>query len=572
MFARSTRVLLIGALLLTACGKSSSEPSVARGIGASSSWLTQCKADTDCENDYACMCGHCTMPCQRDDECLMQDTAVCRTEGNACTVSTQTCQLPEDGDAPSATGTDAQETAGPTSPDLLLDAGAPRSEGNTGQATEQRIPDQSTTDLVEQIGQLTDAGVPAPPTAATPQLPAQPDDTSVPSTPPPPPATTTCATGVADWKYRTSTGGSLINGVATDLYGDVLVAGWTRDTRTDDPGLMVAKLSGENGSLSWTQSLRTEGTARAQDVVVDATGSAFAVGFTEGSLNGLTAGGGGDAFLAKYTPSGELAWVQLASARGGMDVAVGATVDDEANVIVVGSSRPVLTASPDWFVTKYSNDGDELWTEYLEFGGFASAQGVVSDADGNVTVVGNAPNPDGPGPTDSYIAQWASDGTLSWKKQFGPNGLGAEHIVMDAAGDFYIAGGTYTDLAPPDETGPFVAKLSQEGEMLWLTYRIGDSEDSFTDLEMDANGNLFVSGLLLITDATGATLDLNGLLAKYSPDGEQQWEVIIDEDEQTYSNGLGADSWGHVFVGGWASDELAPADVRDSQAFLIRYE
>lgn len=123
--------------------------------------------------------------------------------------------------------------------------------------------------------------------------------------------------------------------------GDVLVVGTTAGTlpgqkSAGDADAFIAAFSAQGGSL-WLRQFGTSGIDDAEAITFDAAGKPFVAGRVGGSLDGATAGGGSDAFLASTTPTGDILWVQqfggeaedyalaVAASPGGFYVAGGTT-------------------------------------------------------------------------------------------------------------------------------------------------------------------------------------------------------------------------------------------------------
>src|SRR5262249_41226727 len=150
-----------------------------------------------------------------------------------------------------------------------------------------------------------------------------------------------------------------------------------------------------------------------------------------------------DAFLAKYTPTGQLLWVgQLVNCT-----ASALTLDASGNVLLTGSfpgttdfdfgpgntslSTGTSTAG---YVAKYTSDGGLVWARRL--GGqtsFVSGDTIVTDAAGNVYSAGVMSNgtadmdpslggtftlTNNSGNADTYISKLDSSGSFVWAKKF----------------------------------------------------------------------------------------------------------------------------------------------------------
>jgi hypothetical protein len=139
------------------------------------------------------------------------------------------------------------------------------------------------------------------------------------------------------------------------------------------------------------------------------------VGSTEGALGGPNKGSF-DAWVIKFDGDGVVLSRQPGtSAR---DFAFGVATDTDGNASVVGETGgalggPLPPPVADAWVIKFDGDGDVLWTQQAGSTGMAnrdSANGVATDADGNVCVVGDTqgalggPNKGG---QDAWVIKYA---------------------------------------------------------------------------------------------------------------------------------------------------------------------
>lgn len=249
-----------------------------------------------------------------------------------------------------------------------------------------------------------------------------------------------------------------------------------------------------------------------------------------------------------------------ASAVGsyGNDVALGAALDSAGNAFVTGytqsSSFPMRNASlPEYqgwydaFVAKFSPTGAVLWSTY--FGGRADDYGysLAADAAGNLVLVGLTYSPDLP---------------VAAAIQATPAGSGEGYI----------------------------ARFSPTGALLSSTYYGGNSDDGFSDVALDAAGNIVATGYSYSTTfpvlaalqpakvgAVGATYD--GVMVKVNP-------TATTRLFSTYYGGAGndglarvaIDASGNIVAGGTTSSAdlnltagaLQATKKLGAEAFLLR--
>ena len=218
----------------------------------------------------------------------------------------------------------------------------------------------------------------------------------------------------------------------------------------------------------------------ARSLVIDAAGNAYVggssepVGFpTENLLGGSMELDNG--FIAKFSPQGELIFTTF----------VGGTLNDYLFGIDLGPDESI-------FVTGYTNS--------LDF------------------PIKNAFQADHAGASDAFLTKISADGTEVLFSTF----LGGTFrddlvptlrfdyegdITVDSQGNAYIAGTTRSADFPtrnafqPSKTDPgifnfdaFVAKFDTTGDLLYSSYLGGSDTDLIRDIEIDADGALYVVG------------------------------------------------------------------------------
>ena len=146
----------------------------------------------------------------------------------------------------------------------------------------------------------------------------------------------------------------------------------------------------------------------ANALAVDGAGNVWVAGHTRSSNFPVTAdawqkkgGGGYDAFVAKFSPSGALQYATYLGGKG-HDRVHALAVDGSGNVWVAGGTEsenfPVTADAwkeshggiKDAFVAKFSPSGELLYATYLGGGGNDEAHALAVDGSGNVWVAGEA--------------------------------------------------------------------------------------------------------------------------------------------------------------------------------------
>ena len=197
--------------------------------------------------------------------------------------------------------------------------------------------------------------------------------------------------------------------------------------------------------LSATWALRAGGPLgdSASKVAVDALGDAYCVGSFRGGadFNGdgvadLTAAGGADGYVAKYSPDGTLLW---ANRLGGTsdDSAKGVAVGPDGSLYVSGNFVGTATfggqgltltsrGSQDSFAAKLDPaTGQFLWARRMGGMTYGDAKAVAADATG-VFVTGSFDGKADFGPytftgagADVFVARLDASGNFQWARQMG---------------------------------------------------------------------------------------------------------------------------------------------------------
>jgi len=456
-------------------------------------------------------------------------------------------------------------------------------------------------------------------------------------------ANTASLSGQVGWAAKlssTSTGNDYANAIAADSNGNVFVSGFYQGSSFTaynafggvGPSLAYTGASdgflvkySPTGLVVWMASITGTATQAAVGTAAttDSSGNVFLTGYYSGTLtlysaskltsNTLTNAGGSDAFIAKYSTSGNILWSARIAGTSG-DLGQGIATDPSGNVFVTGyyttaitlynygetSSKSLsISTAIDIFLAKYSADGSSvMWAAQIGgVGNNDTGRSVATDSSGNVFVTGyyngavTFYNSNGTsnkaltnaGGNDGFIAKYSSDGSsVMWVAQIssGSDDLGLG-IATDSTGNAFITGyynaaltfynsnGTSnTALAFAGVNDLFLAKYSSDGSsVLWAARIASTASDSGTGVATDSSGNVFVvgsfSGAATVYNSdttTGATLTNAGsgdaLIAKYSSTGTVLWATRIAGTGNDSTAAVATDSFGNVFVTGYYSAAL----------------
>ncbi|MBN1867426.1 SBBP repeat-containing protein [Candidatus Sumerlaeota bacterium] len=312
-------------------------------------------------------------------------------------------------------------------------------------------------------------------------------------------------------------------------------------------------------------------------------------------------GSGLDAFVAKFSASGEYLWGTYLGGSGSEYGHV-AAFDQDGNVYAMGITNSddfptpggAYTARPgqyDVYLTKFSPSGAVLWSTYL--GGSVSENNqaglfgdyIATDDDRNVYLVGSTNSPDFPivggpyathagGDTDVFLVKFSASGTHLWSTYLGGNGDDYPYgLCVDDAGnlgavgstsssDFPTSGSVDTALNGPDDA--FVTVFSASGALRWSSYLGGDSTsggEQASGALFDSEANVYVTGTTRSADfpiVGWGPRSLYGesdvFFAKFGPSGALLRSTLIgaegEDFQATLSRGANQSVWlsGHTVM------------------------
>ena len=301
--------------------------------------------------------------------------------------------------------------------------------------------------------------------------------------------------------------------------------------------------------------------------------------------------------------SASLAWAKLLGSNA-LDVATAVTANTGGNAIAAGVTCGSLPGSPDGaqtqcspFVTSYDASGTQLWVRQLASTSGADANGVATDAQGNIYLVGSTDgtiggasesNAGSNGTRDAFLAKLDSQGNPLWVHQFGtPFDDWAASVAVDVAGNAYITGATGATLPGSPEPNPqvdstlrttdvFVAKYDAGGSRDWIHQLGSQANDLGSGIAIGGGGNVLVAGTTAGTlpGAIGAAgLGESAFVARYDGSGTIEWVRETGSDLDDHASSVAADREGNVYVAGTGGPLPGSFDFSDRyDAFLLKYD
>lgn len=231
------------------------------------------------------------------------------------------------------------------------------------------------------------------------------------------------------------------------------------------------------------------------DIATDASNNTYTTGYFTSTANFdstvISSAGLEDIFMVKTDSAGYLKWIKR---EGGINIdrALSIDADAQGNTVVTGyfvgtsnfSGQTIISAGQqDIFIAKYNSAGNLLWIKSAGGTGNDAGNAVSFDKVGNVIVTGE----------------------FSGSCSFGSNTL--------------ISQGGSIDI--------FTAKYDSNGNQLWAKKGSAKYTDRGTDVSVDTNNNIYVTGMFSDTITFDNKYDnpiYNAMfIVKYNSAGVEQW-------------------------------------------------
>jgi beta-propeller repeat-containing protein len=376
------------------------------------------------------------------------------------------------------------------------------------------------------------------------------------------------------------------NGLAIDRAGNLFVIGQTfgefpgqKNAGMIDGFLRRYDLS---GAEVWTRQFGSNERDIPKGVTLDEAGNVYVVGQTFGSLPGQVSAGGWDAFLRKYTPTGDELWTHQFGG-GGAESAASVRVDRAGNAYVVGGTRAALPGQTnigdyDGFIVKFDPAGNQVWAR--QFGTTVEdyTLALALDGDGNPILAGETggrlAGAAAAGGLDGFVRQYDRDGNVVWTRQFGsPLDEFAVGAAVSPTGDVLVVGTTAGSLPGQKSEGDadaFIVAFSGQGGTLWARQFGTSGVDDAEAIAFDATGHPFVAGRvggpLQGASSSGGS---DAFLAATGPTGGLLWVRQFGGAADDYAMALAIGQGGFYLAGGTTGALPGQTKIGERDAFVV---
>ncbi|WP_294819098.1 T9SS type A sorting domain-containing protein [uncultured Flavobacterium sp.] len=327
-------------------------------------------------------------------------------------------------------------------------------------------------------------------------------------------------------------------------------------------------------------------------MAVDSEGNSFITGYFQGTASfgdyTLTASGTDDIYVAKVSPQGAFLWAVKADIDDtGQDFSIYITADNVGNSYLTGNFRGTITLgtttftaaelATDIFIAKLDSAGQIMWAQHAagQQYNWAVPKDITVDQSGNSYITGafkynyavtfgaNLLTGDGGG----FVAKLDTSGAFLWSVKADGISAGDEFamgIAVDGDGNSYFTGQFFdtatfgtSALVSSGSTDIFVAKLSSQGQYVWVTQAGGQDPvgDTANGIAVDGSGNCYLSGSFSGLASFGnIALNSAGLrdifVAKINSEGQFLWASRAGGGGHDYGYDMVSDSSGSVYITG----------------------
>jgi len=335
--------------------------------------------------------------------------------------------------------------------------------------------------------------------------------------------------------------------------------------------------------LIYSTYLGGSGDDYAAGVAIDASGNAYATGYTsstdfptKNAFQKNYGGGQDDAFVTKIDSAGTSIVYSTYMGGSDFDGGFGIAVDSSGAAYLTGETsstdfplmnpiQKTLLGGVDAFVTKLDATGSALvYSTYL--GGNSTDQGnsITTDSGGNAYIAGETLSTNFPtknpfqqknaGAYDGFVTKINAKGTALVYSTYlgGSSGDGAASIAIDSAGHAYITGSSIsTDF--PTTQGAFQTQNNGQGDafvtvfdaagsaLVYSTFLGGNNRDYASGIAVDSSGNAYVAG---DTESTDFPITKNAYQGTYGGQDDAFVTVFNSTGSGlTYSTYLGGGSY-----------------------------
>ncbi|MEO8146911.1 MAG: SBBP repeat-containing protein [Bacteroidia bacterium] len=353
-------------------------------------------------------------------------------------------------------------------------------------------------------------------------------------------------------------------GMSVDNSGNVYITGLSdKDSTAFTNDDIITLKYNTAGTLLWSARINGvgNGTDRGSSITSDNAGNCFITGRT--FTNNASAD---DVITVKYNSSGGETWRNVYNRNGNNDRGEAIAIDDSGNVFTTGRSSN--GNSYDFVLIKYNAAGLPQFTSFYSTTQDEYPSRIALDANRNILVAGQR-DVDPSGGTNNYdyqLVKFNPSGVQQWAQSFGNAANNAEDpngLLTDASGNIYITGKSdVSTTAGVVANNYLTVKYDASGVLQWSAYFNGtavNSDDIAEGMVLDGAGNIYVAG-----GAQNLNTQKDGMVIKYnvSTGAVTLSQVYNGTGEYTDKiQGITTDTLNNVYVTGYVYNSERRKDL-----------
>ncbi|GAB3518083.1 hypothetical protein GCM10027442_38370 [Emticicia fontis] len=282
-------------------------------------------------------------------------------------------------------------------------------------------------------------------------------------------------------------------------------------------------------------------------------------------------------FIAKYTNTGSLVWVQKAG-YGVFGYVIDLELDSNGNIfmtghfynsVTIGTNTLTTVGGGDFYLLKYNNSGAFQWVQQV--GGFSddNVKGLCIDSNGNPYLAGNTTgsitiggiNYSGTG-NNVCIIKYNTNGNVQWLRKGGTNSASSTGIAVGPNGSvtmigYYTGTSTFygTNLTSAGMSDVFLVQFESDGDFVWAKSLGGTNDDYGYDVAINNNNDISILGYFFGTATFGSnTLTSAGsadvFIAQLNSAGTVKWAKRGGGSNLELARSLVVDPAGNIYIMG----------------------
>lgn len=293
--------------------------------------------------------------------------------------------------------------------------------------------------------------------------------------------------------------------------GGYALAGHTRSNGSRNRDAWIVRLS-PRGKVVWQQVIggplteKVFGIVATEDDGLAIVGKTYSVG-----------AGGADVFVARFTPSGKMAWQKTFGGPG----------NDEARAILRPAAGGLLVVGTrggerdsDLWVLRLNENGGLVWARTYGTQGEDGAVSAVEARDGGFAIAGYAQRP-GLSSFDNWVVRLDGTGELLWQRHFARGVFSSGTGISPAPdGGFFVAG--ISQQRTPRDSKSWVIRLAADGKTVWQRLSQDSGSNEAWGAATTADG-----GVVVVSAAQfGGLGQSDARLVRFSPSGDIVWSRL----------------------------------------------